>query len=138
MLFCCRNLIMTYQTLTKTSQWRRSSSPHQTKNFSRQWIKKSSMASPSPAPRQNTKIRNPESAREISGKRSAVNPWSPMVAICDPNRIYVSSILLCITDCVVLCRICVRTYGIWGFCIRGHLKNWLMDKLYSITLMAWC
>lgn len=64
------------------------------------------MASPSPAPRQNTKIRNPESAREISGKRSAVNPWSPMVAICDPNRIYVSSILLCITDCCFVQNLC--------------------------------
>lgn len=60
--------------------------------------------------------------------------WWPSVILIE----YMSLLFYCVLRTVVLCRICVRTYGNWGFCIRGHLKNWLMDKLYSITLMAWC
>lgn len=60
------------------------------------------MASPSPAPRQNTKIRNPESAREISGNVQPSIPglqWWPSVILIE----YMSLLFYCVLRTVLFC-----------------------------------
>ena len=109
---CCmflsfRNLIVTYQTLTKTSQWRKLSWPHlQTKNFSRQWIKKSFMDSPSQASRPTSKKLNMRLGPDSAVWNPAVRELGPPRGTSDPDGIHVISST--VTECVLLCWIGVR------------------------------
>ena len=124
---CCvflsfRNLIVTYQTLTKTSQWRKLSWPHlQTKNFSRQWIKKSFMDSPSQASRPTSKKLNLR-----PGPDSAV--WNPAVreqprGTSDPDGIHIISSTVLYGVCFVVLNWC-QDHVTCAFCIWDHLKTY--------------